>query len=371
MLKSDQIELAILTLIIDSHEANGRMLVLPQLMKYFEEKVGPVKVEEIVEALIVLSNKHVVSVGKYRGQDFSPRQPSDGEAYFYQNFMCKALPGARRRIEELSAETKTGIFISHIGEERPAALEVKAFLETALTPAPPVFVSSDYESIESGDEWYRADSSTVSRGRWPSSRCFLQRSVDRRWINFEAGFGLGQGSRVIPVVWRGLSKGAVGHAAQPLSRPGSHRASPNFERCSRTLASLVHAKLDETLLSGFARDMAELERAQAACVKAVSDPPADQHRYQIAEAAIEKLGPTAATGVADHLSNGLCWQVCDQATTARRHRPGLNGNQMREMLAQLVDAQMVRYQITDHRIDERAYEITPAMIPILEDLLYR
>src|ERR1035438_8501379 len=109
MLKSDRIELAILTFIIDSPEANGRMLVLPQLMKYFEEKAGPVKAAEIVEAVIVLSNQHLVSVGKYRGQDFFPRQPSDGEMYFYQNFMCKALPGARRRIEEPSANSKRAV----------------------------------------------------------------------------------------------------------------------------------------------------------------------------------------------------------------------------------------------------------------------
>ena len=62
---------------------------------------------------MVLVDKHLVAVGKYRGQDFFPRRATDGEAYFYQNFMCRALPGARRRIEELSANTKTGIFISH------------------------------------------------------------------------------------------------------------------------------------------------------------------------------------------------------------------------------------------------------------------
>jgi hypothetical protein len=138
-----------------------------------------------------------------------PRQPSDGEAYFYQNLMCKALPGARRCIEELSAETKTGIFVSHIGEERPAALRIKAFLETALTPAPPVVVSSDYESIESGEEWYRAILEGLKRSLAVIA-LLSPSAVDRRWINFEAGFGLGRGSRVIPVVWRGLSKGIVG-----------------------------------------------------------------------------------------------------------------------------------------------------------------
>ncbi|HVW09361.1 MAG TPA: toll/interleukin-1 receptor domain-containing protein [Bryobacteraceae bacterium] len=364
MLTSDRIELAILTLIIDSHETNGRMLVLPQLMKYFEEKAGPVKVEQVVEALIVLANKNLVSVGRYRGQDFFPRQPSDGEAYFYRDFMCKALPGARRRIEELSVETKTGIFISHIGEERPAALRIKSFLETALTPAPPIFVSSDYVSIESGEEWYRAILEGLKRSLAVVALLSPQ-SVDRRWINFEAGFGLGQGSRVIPVVWRGLSKGAVG---LPLSHFHAREITtePEVRALFSTLASLVHAKLDETLVSGFAPEMLEIERARPNTSKPERSP-ADQHRYQIAEAAIEKLGP-AAVKVLQHLGTVGKYVI---GTYSPPPPPGLNGNQMRETLAQLVDARMVRYEITDHRIDERAYEIVPAMIPILDDLLYR
>ncbi len=364
MLKSDRIELAILTLIIDSHEPNGRMLVLPQLMKYFEEKAGPVKVEEIIEALIVLSNKHLVAVGKYRGQDFFPRQASDGEAYFYQNFMGKALPGARRRIEELSAETKTGIFVSHIGEERPAALRIKAFLETALTPAPPVFVSSDYVSIESGEEWYRAILEGLKRSLAVIA-LLSPSAVDRRWINFEAGFGLGQGSRVIPVVWRGLSKGTVG---LPLSHFHTREltSQPESRALFKTVASLTQAKLDETLLSGFAHEMAELERAQLDTSKHERSP-ADQHRYQIAETALKKLGPNAVT-VLQHLGTVGKYVVGNYSPPPPS---GLNGNQMREMLAQLVDAQMVRYEITDHRIDERTYEIAPGMISVLDDLLYR
>jgi hypothetical protein len=362
MLKSDRIELAILTLIIDSHEANGRLLVLPQLMKYFEEKAGPVKVQEIVEAVIVLSNKQLVSVGKYRGQDFFPRQPSDGEAYFYQNFMCKALPGARRRIEELSAETKTGIFVSHIGEERPAALGIKAFLETALTPAPPVFVSSDYVSIESGEEWYRAILEGLKRSLAVVA-LLSPGAVDRRWINFEAGFGLGQGSRVIPVVWRGLSKGTVG---LPLSHFHARELSsePELRAFFRTLASLTQANLDETLLSGFALEMAELERAQIDTSKHERSP-ADQHRYQVAEAALQKLGQTAVK-VLQYL--GTIGKYVDGSSPPPS---GLNGMQTRDMLAQLAAAQMVRCEITNHRMDERTYEIAPVMIPVLDDLLYR
>jgi len=69
MLKSDRIELAILKLIIDAHEPGGRMIVLPQLMPHFTEKAGPVNVGEIVESLLVLLSKSLISVGKYHGID--------------------------------------------------------------------------------------------------------------------------------------------------------------------------------------------------------------------------------------------------------------------------------------------------------------
>ena len=42
----------------------------------------------------------------------------------------------------------------------------------------------------------------------------LPDSVDGRWINFEAGVGVGANGTVIPVVIHGLERGEVGH---PLS----------------------------------------------------------------------------------------------------------------------------------------------------------
>jgi predicted unusual protein kinase regulating ubiquinone biosynthesis (AarF/ABC1/UbiB family) len=162
-----------------------------------------------------------------------------------------------------------------------------------------------------------------------------------------------------------LSKSAVG---LPLSHFHTREVTsqPELRALFKTIASLTQAKLDETLLSGFANEMAELEKAQIDTSK-VERSRADQHRYQIAETAIEKLGPTAVK-VMQHLGTVGKYVVGNYSPPPPS---GLNGNQMREMLAQLVDAQMVRYEITNHLIDERAYEIAPAMIPVLDDLLYR
>ena len=41
-------------------------------------------------------------------------------------------------------------------------------------------------------------------------------SLDRRWINFEAGVGVGAEATVIPVVTHGLERGSVGHPLTSL-----------------------------------------------------------------------------------------------------------------------------------------------------------
>jgi hypothetical protein len=41
-------------------------------------------------------------------------------------------------------------------------------------------------------------------------------SLERRWINFEAGVGVGAEATVIPVVMHGLVRGDVGHPLTSL-----------------------------------------------------------------------------------------------------------------------------------------------------------
>jgi hypothetical protein len=99
---------------------------------------------------------------------------------------CKPKPRARRRQQELAGNNRQAIFISHIGEERPLALRLQSFLEIALSPKPSVFVSSDYDSIRSGEEWYRAILDGVRRSQAVIALVSPE-SVKRPWINFEAG----------------------------------------------------------------------------------------------------------------------------------------------------------------------------------------
>lgn len=108
------------------------------------------------------------------------------------------------------SDVKQGVFISHVSEEQEAAHLLKFYLRRSLGEDLPVFVSSDYDSIAGGDIWFQ----TIIKGLNTAAVVIVllsPASNDRRWINFEAGVGVGAGATVIPVVVHGQSRGDVGH----------------------------------------------------------------------------------------------------------------------------------------------------------------
>jgi hypothetical protein len=105
--------------------------------------------------------------------------------------------------------TKGGVFISHITDEAPVADALKVYLKKCFGQTLPVFVSSDYYSIPTGEEWYRAIVTGVAEASIVI--VLLSRySVDRRWINFESGLALGAKVRLLPLTIRGFEPGDVG-----------------------------------------------------------------------------------------------------------------------------------------------------------------
>jgi hypothetical protein len=105
--------------------------------------------------------------------------------------------------------TKNGVFISHITDEAPIAEALKVYLKRCFGESFPVFVSSDYYSIATGEEWYRAILNAVTQASVVI--VLLSRySIDRRWINFEAGLARGANVRVLPLTIRGLEPGEIG-----------------------------------------------------------------------------------------------------------------------------------------------------------------
>src|SRR5262249_46654827 len=106
-------------------------------------------------------------------------------------------------------KTKPEVFISHITEESSAANKLKSFLKQTFGKELSIFVSSDYTSITSGELWYQKIIESLK-----SAKIVIvlvsKHSVERRWINFEAGIGSGSSALVIPVVFRDFGKSNVG-----------------------------------------------------------------------------------------------------------------------------------------------------------------
>lgn len=109
---------------------------------------------------------------------------------------------------------KCDVFISHIAEEKGVVDKLKSLLIEAFGNDFKVFVSSDYRSIGGGRVWYSEIIESLIAA--PVVLVLLsQASVERRWINFEAGVGIGAGSLVIPLTGEGFTKGSIG---LPLSQ---------------------------------------------------------------------------------------------------------------------------------------------------------
>jgi hypothetical protein len=121
----------------------------------------------------------------------------------------------------------------------------------------PIFLSSDLVSIESGEPWY----DKILEGMRTTQvllSVLSPASIDRRWINFEAGVGIGQDSRVIPVTWRGQSKGEMG---MPLGRHHARDLSieNDVKALLTTLASICNVRVDEAPIPDFLRDVPKIE----------------------------------------------------------------------------------------------------------------
>jgi hypothetical protein len=249
LIQAERIELAILTLLVEHPDESGWVGYRGNLEEVVKLSGTIASTAEILEELILLHREHLVAIARYESADWVPYDPQNGTRYFYEaDFRCTCLPGARRRQQELAKGKRNGIFVSHFGPESPVAVHLKKFICAALTPEVPVFVSSDYDSIPSGD-WYGAILDGLRRSE--AIICLLSPvSIDRRWINFEAGFGFGAESEVITLVWGRLDKAGVG---MPLGRLQARALiDPEDVRAMmKALATRCRIVFNESLLDAF------------------------------------------------------------------------------------------------------------------------
>lgn len=102
----------------------------------------------------------------------------------------------------------TKIFISYIHEEETVAKGVQKFLETLLPSQTDVFLSSDRWKIYAGEIWL----DRIRRELGEAKVVILMLSslsVERPWVNFEAGAAWLTEKAIIPVCFGGMDKGRL------------------------------------------------------------------------------------------------------------------------------------------------------------------
>jgi hypothetical protein len=99
------------------------------------------------------------------------------------------------------------IFISFIHEEEVVAKAVYEFIKS-LQPTPNVFMSSDRWKIFAGELWLERISSELKEAK-VIVLLLSEQSVQRPWVNFEAGGAWFSDKKIIPVCFGGLTKGTL------------------------------------------------------------------------------------------------------------------------------------------------------------------
>lgn len=100
------------------------------------------------------------------------------------------------------------VFISHITEEAEVARIMKEWIESTFLGQHEVFVSSDSESIPAGTKWLDEITKAITNSKIILLLC-SPGSINRPWINFEAGCGWARSIPVIPICYGGLTRGKL------------------------------------------------------------------------------------------------------------------------------------------------------------------
>ena len=104
--------------------------------------------------------------------------------------------------------SKLIVFLSHIHEEAALAQTVKAFIEDSFLGLADVFVSSDPRSVSFGQQWLARITESLRDCSVEVILCSPV-SIERSWINFEAGAGWIRRIPVIPLCHSGLDRSAL------------------------------------------------------------------------------------------------------------------------------------------------------------------
>jgi hypothetical protein len=96
------------------------------------------------------------------------------------------------------------VFVSHVGEEAEVAALLKKALKRDFPNLVNVFASSDTESIGAGEDWLVAIERALEECAMMIILC-SPTSIDRPWINFEAGMAWMRRVPLVPLCHAGLT----------------------------------------------------------------------------------------------------------------------------------------------------------------------
>jgi hypothetical protein len=134
------------------------------------------------------------------------------------------------------------IFISHIHEEEKVADELLKFLRSELDRSTEVFLSSDSWQVYAGEIWLDRIREELTAAK-VVVLMLSPKSVERPWVNFEAGAGWLTNKVIIPVCYGGLGKSS-------LPKPYSNIQALDLENESYYLVRSLHHHLNPgTLMS--------------------------------------------------------------------------------------------------------------------------
>jgi hypothetical protein len=154
------------------------------------------------------------------------------------------------------------VFVSHVSEEAEIAKLLKRTLQYDFLDLIEVFVSSDTESIAVGEEWL----TSIKRALGDSALLIIMcspTSIDRPWINFEAGAAWMRGTPLVPLCHSGLT---LRDLRMPLSlRQGAELDKPDgLRRLYRLIADVLKCRVPERSFDELVQEIVRLAPAGTA-----------------------------------------------------------------------------------------------------------
>lgn len=138
------------------------------------------------------------------------------------------------------------VFVSHATSESSVVNTFVDYLRIAL-PDVRFYVSSSYQSLKPGTAWWDDIRSTLSQAKIILA-CISRQSIDKPWILFESGVGIGCGAVVIPVI---LDDFPYSHIGPPLSMYQAVRMNKNGANdLVESIASITKTKAYTERLQG-------------------------------------------------------------------------------------------------------------------------